>query len=79
MDHPSFLRGYRWITAEVWEACNKAIDEHVDEFGRLPPDDGQDIWWNHYLKISDPSDALYMTMERIEERILEEAGKETVD
>ncbi|MGO8752802.1 MAG: phospholipase D-like domain-containing protein [Thermoguttaceae bacterium] len=62
---PSFQGGFRWLTADVWESCNHALDEHTDEFGVLPLD-RQGIWWNAYLGIT-ADDPLFMTKARMEE------------
>lgn len=69
--NPSFLGGFRWITADIWKACNQALDDHTDRFGVLPLD-RQGIWWNQYVGITDPDDSLFMTKARIEE--MEEKG-----
>jgi len=60
-----FQAGYRWMSADMWKACNQAIDEHTRKFRVLPLNrDG--VWWNHYLGIIDPADPLFMTKARIE-------------
>ncbi|MGD0384324.1 MAG: hypothetical protein ABSA77_12440, partial [Thermoguttaceae bacterium] len=68
--NPSFQGGYRWIPAEIWKACNQALDEHTDMFGVLPLDH-QGIWWNQHVGITDSNDSLFMTKARIEEMNLE--------
>ncbi len=63
---PSFQGGFRWISADVWKAINRSLDQHTDKYGVLPLD-RQGIWWNEYVGITEPDDPLFMTKARIEE------------
>jgi len=63
---PSFQGGYRWLSPEVWKACNQALDKYTGRFGVLPVD-RQGIWWNQHVGITDTTDPIFLTKARIEE------------